>query len=560
MISRLGFGVNFHYVFLLGIVAAVTASGERLEKPVHRQLIGILRLHEPIRDANRFTSLRMTKLVSAELAHDGADELFGVAEEHQGVIEVVEGIVDAGETWAHAALDHHHGVGFVDIEDGHAVDGAGGVRSGGGVGDVIGADHKGNVGLGEVAVDLIHFDEAVVGDVGFGEEDVHVAGHASGDGMDGKTNFDALFGEDVVEFANLVLRLGHGHAVAGDDNHFVGGRQDRSRFLGGRAVHGTGFRGTDCRRLYLAECAEQNVGERTVHRFRHDYGEDESGRAVKGASDDQELGIEDKSHGRGGETGVAVQEGDDRRHVGAADGDNQQDSEDQRDADDQWEELFGFGMQDQINGAADGDGEQQEVDEVLSFIGDGPLGQDLLQLSRRHEAAGNGEASEDDFHGEHRHHEFGNVRRAQIKFRRTDQSDAECAEGVAEGSSLRDGGHLHHAKRDADAAAEHEGDDDPLPVDDAVAQQSAGDGQHHADFASPDAVAGGGGGTHPFQRENKEGAGDQVSKFDDVLVSGEIGIHLFFHRAAGLEHLEHAVGDQESANHVAGGGDNGNHP
>src|ERR1700677_481306 len=33
--------------------------------------------------------------------------------------------------------------------------------------------------------------------------------------------------------------------------------------------------------------------------------------------------------------------------------------------------------------------------------------------------------------------------------------------------------------------------------------------------------------------------------------------HLFFHRTAGLEHFEHAVGDQESADYVAGGGDDG---
>ena len=129
--------------------------------------------------------------------------------------------------------------------------------------------------------------------------------------------------------------------------------------------------------------------------------------------------------------------------------------------------------------------------------------QDLLEFAGRHEAAGDGEASEDHFHGEHRHHELGNVRGAEIKLCRSDQGNAECAEGVAERGSLRDGGHLHHAERDADAAAEHERNDDPLPVNDAVAEQSAGDGKHHADFAGPNAVAGSGGRTHPFQRKDK---------------------------------------------------------
>ncbi len=71
--------------------------------------------------------------------------------------------------------------------------------------------------------------------------------------------------------------------------------------------------------------------------------------------------------------------------------------------------------------------------------------------------------------------------------------------------------------------AEHERDDDPFVVDDAVMQQRAGDGQHHADLAGQDAVAGGGGRTHPLQRENKESAGDEVDDFDEVLASGKLG-------------------------------------
>jgi len=37
--------------------------------------------------------------------------------------------------------------------------GAGVVGAGGGVGHVVGADDEGHVGLGEVAVDFVHFDE-----------------------------------------------------------------------------------------------------------------------------------------------------------------------------------------------------------------------------------------------------------------------------------------------------------------------------------------------------------------------------------------------------------------
>ncbi len=94
--------------------------------------------------------------------------MFRVAEEHQSVGEVIQRVIDSGETWAHAALDDHDGLSFVDVEDGHAEDGAGLISAGGGVGDVVGADDQGDIGLGEVAVDFVHFDEAVVGDVRFG--------------------------------------------------------------------------------------------------------------------------------------------------------------------------------------------------------------------------------------------------------------------------------------------------------------------------------------------------------------------------------------------------------
>ena len=115
---------------------------------------------------------------------------------------------------------------------------------------------------------------------------------------------------------------------------------------------------------------------------------------------------------------------------------NEENSEEQRNANDQREELLRFRMQHEPNRADNGDGEQQEVDEVLSFISDRPLWQDFLQLSGRHQAAGEGQASEDYFHREHRHHEFGNIWGAQIKLCRTDQGNAQRAEGVAESLSL----------------------------------------------------------------------------------------------------------------------------
>ena len=70
--------------------------------------------------------------------------------------------------------------------------------------------------------------------------------------------------------------------------------------------------------------------------------------------------------------------------------------------------------------------------------------------------------------------------------------------------------------------AEHERDGDPVVVDDAVVQQGAGDGQDHANFAGADAALGRGRGTHPFQRQDEERAGDEIGDLDDGLIAGQV--------------------------------------
>src|SRR5260370_32535472 len=81
------------------------------------------------------TQLLMVAVASAEFADYVAYEIFGVAEEHEGLVEVIQRVVDAGEAGGHAALDDHDGARFVHVQDGHAEDGAGGVGASGGSGD-----------------------------------------------------------------------------------------------------------------------------------------------------------------------------------------------------------------------------------------------------------------------------------------------------------------------------------------------------------------------------------------------------------------------------------------
>src|ERR1700733_5593149 len=105
---------------------------------------------------------------ATQFADNRSDEGLRVSEQHQVVIQIIEWVIDARETRAHAALDDHYGVRLIDIENGHAVDRARGVGAGGRIGNVVGADHQSDVRLREVAVDLLHFYKAVIRNIRFG--------------------------------------------------------------------------------------------------------------------------------------------------------------------------------------------------------------------------------------------------------------------------------------------------------------------------------------------------------------------------------------------------------
>src|ERR1700730_8652634 len=53
-----------------------------------------------------------------------------------------------------------------------------------GLGKLLAADNEGDIGRCEIADDLLQFKDLVIGNVGLGEQHVHVARHAPGDRMD----------------------------------------------------------------------------------------------------------------------------------------------------------------------------------------------------------------------------------------------------------------------------------------------------------------------------------------------------------------------------------------
>ena len=157
-----------------------------------------------------------------------------------------------------------------------------------------------------------------------------MARHPAGDRVDREPDVHAFLLEGVGKLADLVLRLGHGHAVAGHDHDAAGHLHDLGRLVGrGRAHVAVLAAGLGHALIELPERPEEHVAERAVHRAAHDDRQDQAGGAVERAGDDQQLVVEHEAQRRGRQAGVGVEQGDDRRHVGAADRHDQQHAEDQ---------------------------------------------------------------------------------------------------------------------------------------------------------------------------------------------------------------------------------------
>src|SRR5579885_1756963 len=65
----------------------------------------------------------------AQLPDDLADKSLGISEEHQGLLIIIEGIIDARNSFFHSSLDDHHRLPPVLTEYWHAVYGAAAIRA-----------------------------------------------------------------------------------------------------------------------------------------------------------------------------------------------------------------------------------------------------------------------------------------------------------------------------------------------------------------------------------------------------------------------------------------------
>ncbi len=111
----------------------------------------------------------------------------------------------------------------------------------------------------------------------------------------GELHIHAPFRQQVVQFADLVLRLRNRHAITRNNHHRTRIAQDPRRFFRSCRAHRARFLRSGAR-LQLPESAEEHVGERSVHRPAHYDRQNETGRPVKRTGDNQQLVVQRKTH------------------------------------------------------------------------------------------------------------------------------------------------------------------------------------------------------------------------------------------------------------------------
>src|SRR5215212_9858565 len=264
--------------------------------------------------------------------------LLSVGEEHHGFFGVVEeGVVHACETWAQGALDEDDVLGVLDGEHGHPAYGAlhlGVV--GRRVYHVVGADDDRGVGIIELGVYVLEVVKLLVGDAYLGEEYVHVSWHPACDRVDAEKDLLALGLERLHEVPHSLLGLGDGEAVTWYDH-------DLLRLISEVLADLRGTRVGDFPLFLLPartrprgrDTGEDNLAQRTSQRARHEPRQDGPRGADQRAADNEGVIGEHEARGRRRESGKRVEQRDHDGHVSPADGDNEQDAEQQRSAQDQ---------------------------------------------------------------------------------------------------------------------------------------------------------------------------------------------------------------------------------
>jgi len=284
--------------------------------------------------------------------------------------------------------------------------------------------------------------------------------------MDRVLHFDAFFLELVGQFADAVLRLRDGHAVAGHDDYLARVREHRRDVVDRRFAHDAACRGA-CRptrrgRFHRPECTEEHVGHGSIHRFAHHERQERSRGAHERTGDDQDVVAERETRQGRGETGKGVKQRDDHRHVGAADRQDEQHAEHRGRYERREKGRQRRDVECHEDEPGDRDEREQAVDHLLARIHDRAPGHHLLQFQVGNDRTGETDRPDDRRQDARNAGVYRNERRGWIvreKFRGRHHRRRSAARAVEDRDHLRHRGHFHGARRiDADRGSRAKSD------------------------------------------------------------------------------------------------------
>ena len=391
--------------------------------------------------------------------------------------------------------------------------------------------------------------------------------------------------EQGAKVSELTLGLGLGQTEARHEDDLLCVDELDGQIVGGGFLHGalqplSGAR----RRIGAAEATSQDGQQRTVHSLGHGDGQGHARRTDERAGHDQGDVVDGQTgHGHCG-AGAGVQHGDDDRHISAADRDDEHEAvaQGEHGGQDRPEQTL-VRLHAQHHEGHDGEHDEQDVPETLARQAQllDPL--DALQLAGCNQRAGEGDGADHDAQTRgDEHHDGWGFGGGQDVVQCHERGGA-TAHGVEHGDQLRHVGHLDllggdHARHGADDDADNQHDDCDAMLETVGGltceqhDEGHGHGEHHADGGDHVALAGGLRGVHQVQADDEHHCGQQIDEpFDDAERRAQhfgqgthlLGLLFLLLALVGLEHLQHAVGDDVAADDVhraQHGGQEDEHP
>ena len=351
-----------------------------------------------------------------------------------------------------------------------------------------------------------------------------MAGHTSRHRMHGVAHPDALLLELVGHLTHGVLRLRHRHAVTGHDDDRTRVLHDERGVVGAARLDGfIAQPGSGAGIGIAAKTAKDDGYERAVHRPAHDVTEDRSRRADKRPGDDERRVLQGKTDAGRRPARVRVEHRDHHRHVGAADRDDDEKT-DQEGEPGNKPECFDRLVGDEGGGAGHDDDADHEIEQVLAREHHRRAADDTLQFGKRHHRSGKGDRADGDTERHlNKACRLDVIRRAdavafrRIERRRRDQHGGHADEAVKRRHQLR---HRRHLNANRDERADHRADDQPgddeVKAQDARVEKRRTDGDNHAGNGEPVAAPRRIRRRQAAQRHDETNAGDEVGEGGEI--------------------------------------------